>query len=99
MLSEQAQAKRTAIIPALGVAPGMINILAGFGASKLDKVKSIKIYVGGIPVEPEGPLKYNIVFSLDGVFDHYTDTSHVVKNGVLHEVPSLSEIEVGELIE
>jgi len=92
-LYEQAQAKGITLIPDLGVAPGMINILAGFGASKLDKVKSIKIYVGGIPVEPEGPLKYNIVFSLDGVFDHYTDTSHVVKNGVLHEVPSLSEIE------
>lgn len=92
-LHAKAQEKGITLIPDLGVAPGMINILSGYGASKLDDVKSIKIYVGGIPVEPEGPLKYNIVFSLDGVFDHYTDTSHVVKNGVLHEVPSLSEIE------
>ena len=85
--------KQDYVIPDLGVAPGMINILTGYGASKLDEVKSIKLYVGGIPVVPEGPLKYNIVFSLDGVFDHYTDTSHVVRNGELHEVPSLSEIE------
>ncbi|WP_075618488.1 saccharopine dehydrogenase family protein [Paenisporosarcina indica] len=92
-LHAQAQEKGITVIPDLGVAPGMINILSGYGASKLDDVKSIKIYVGGIPVEPEGPLKYNIVFSLDGVLDHYTDTSHVVKNGVLYEVPSLSEVE------
>jgi lysine 6-dehydrogenase len=92
-LHEKAKEKGVTLIPDLGVAPGMINILSGYGASKLDDVKSIKLYVGGIPVNPEGPLKYNIVFSLDGVFDHYTDTSHVVREGVLHEIPSLSEIE------
>lgn len=92
-LHEEAKGKGVTLIPDLGVAPGMINILSGYGASKLDDVKSIKLYVGGIPVNPEGPLKYNIVFSLDGVFDHYTDTSHVVRDGVLHEIPSLSEIE------
>ena len=51
------------IIPDLGVAPGMINILTGYGAGKLDKVDSIKLYVGGIPVKPEPPLNYNVVFS------------------------------------
>lgn len=92
-LHEEAIAKGVTLIPDLGVAPGMINILAGYGASKLDKLKSIKLYVGGIPVKPEGPLKYNIVFSIDGVLDHYTDTSHVVRNGQLQEVSSLTEIE------
>ena len=57
----------------------MINILTGYGAEKLDKVKSIKLYVGGIPVNPEPPLNYNVVFSLEGVFDHYTDSSHVIR--------------------
>lgn len=92
-LNSEAQAKGVTLIPDLGVAPGMINILSGFGASKLDHVKSIKIYVGGIPVEKEPPLEYNVVFSLEGVFDHYTDPSHVVRNGVLQEIPSLSEVE------
>ena len=92
-LHEEAVKKGVTLIPDLGVAPGMINILSGYGASKLDEVKSIKLYVGGIPVNPVGPLKYNIVFSLDGVFDHYTDTSRVVRDGVLHEIPSLTGIE------
>lgn len=92
-LSDKAREKGVTIIPDLGVAPGMINILTGYGASQLDKVESIKIYVGGIPVKPEPPLNYNLVFSLEGVFDHYTDSSHVIRNGKLEEVPSLSEIE------
>ncbi|MCG7343579.1 saccharopine dehydrogenase NADP-binding domain-containing protein [Sporosarcina sp. ACRSL] len=92
-LAEEAAAKGVTIIPDLGVAPGMINILTGYGASKLDKVESIKLYVGGIPVKPEPPLNYNVVFSLEGVFDHYTDPSHVIRNGQLLEVPSLSEVE------
>jgi lysine 6-dehydrogenase len=93
-LAEQAEAKGITLIPDLGVAPGMINILTGYGAGKLDKTESIKLYVGGIPVKPEPPLNYNVVFSLEGVFDHYTDPSHVIRNGELKEVPSLSEIEM-----
>ncbi|WP_339252137.1 saccharopine dehydrogenase C-terminal domain-containing protein [Sporosarcina sp. FSL W8-0480] len=92
-LADKAAAKGVTIIPDLGVAPGMINILAGYGAGKLDKVDTIKLYVGGIPVKPEPPLNYNVVFSLEGVFDHYTDPSHVIRNGKLVEVPSLSEVE------
>lgn len=92
-LHEEAMGKGVTLIPDLGVAPGMINILTGYGAGKLDRVSDIKILVGGIPVHPEPPLQYNHVFSLDGVFDHYTDPSHVLRNGKLLEVPSLSEIE------
>ncbi|WP_144510241.1 saccharopine dehydrogenase family protein [Bacillus sp. FJAT-22090] len=92
-LNKAAQEKGVTLIPDLGVAPGMINILAGYGASKLDEVTGIHLYVGGIPEKPEGIFGYNIVFSLEGVFDHYTDPSHVIRNGKLHEVESLSEIE------
>lgn len=89
----EAKKKDVTIIPDLGVAPGMINILTGYGASKLEQVETIKIYVGGIPVKPEPPLQYNLVFSLEGVFDHYTDPSYVIRDGKLTEVASLSEIE------
>ena len=95
-LGEQAKRQGVTIIPDLGVAPGMINILTGYGASKLDRVETIKLFVGGIPVKPEPPLNYNVVFSLEGVFDHYTDPSHVIRNGELKEIPSLSEIEAIE---
>lgn len=93
LLDEEAKSKNVTIIPDLGVAPGMTNILAGYGVSKLDRVNTIKIYVGGIPVVKEGPLNYNVVFSLDGVFDHYTNPSTIIRGGVKKELASLSEVE------
>lgn len=92
-LHEAAKEKGITIIPDLGVAPGMVNILAGYGASKLDSVESIKLYVGGIPTKPEPPLNYTRVFSLEGVFDHYTEPSKVIQDGKLREVNSLSGVE------
>lgn len=92
-LDSAAKEKGVTIIPDLGVAPGMINILSGYGASKLDELTALKLYVGGIPLQPDNPLEYNHVFSMEGVFDHYTDPSLIIRNGVKQEVTSLSEIE------
>lgn len=92
-LQEEAKAAGVTLIPDLGVAPGMINILSGHGAGKLDKLKSIQLFVGGIPVRPEPPFEYNHVFSMEGVFDHYTDPSLIVRSGIKQEVESLTEIE------
>ncbi|MBM7648973.1 lysine 6-dehydrogenase [Bacillus ectoiniformans] len=92
-LHQQAKQAGVTIIPDLGVAPGMINILSGYGASKLDRIESLKLYVGGIPLRPEPPLAYNHVFSMEGVFDHYTDPSFIIRNGIKQTIPSLSEVE------
>ncbi|MGM8215250.1 saccharopine dehydrogenase family protein [Bacillaceae bacterium W0354] len=90
---DDAQASGVTIIPDLGVAPGMINILSGYGASKLDELQSIKLFVGGIPVQPEPPLEYNHVFSMEGLLDHYTDPALIIRNGEKMEIPALSEVE------
>jgi len=92
-LHQEAQDTGITLIPDLGVAPGMINILSGHGASQLDTLEAIRLYVGGIPVMPEPPLEYNHVFSMEGVFDHYTDPSFIIRDGKHQEIPSLSEIE------
>lgn len=92
-MADEAKTAGVTIIPDLGVAPGMVNILAGYGATKLDKVESIKLYVGGIPTEPKPPLHYTHVFSLEGVFDHYTEPSKMIQEGKLTEVESLTGVE------
>ncbi|SFB16170.1 lysine 6-dehydrogenase [Lentibacillus halodurans] len=92
-LKEDAQAAGVTLIPDLGVAPGMINILSGHGAGKLDELEEIKLYVGGIPVNPEPPFEYNHVFSMEGVFDHYTDPALIIRDGIKQEIESLSEVE------
>ena len=80
-LEERARETGCTIVPDCGVAPGMVNVLAQYGIEKLDKVKSVKIYVGGLPQHPEPPLNYQIVYSLEGVLDYYTTLSWVVRDG------------------
>jgi len=103
-LEERARETGCTIVPDCGVAPGMVNVLAQYGIEKLDKVKSVKIYVGGLPQHPEPPLNYQIVYSLEGVLDYYTTLSWVVRDGKRTQVKALSEREkvsfpqpVGEL--
>jgi lysine 6-dehydrogenase len=93
MLNDKAAAKGKTIIPDCGLAPGMVNILAQHGISKLDSVKSVKIFVGGLPQHPEPPLNYQIVYSLEGVLDYYTTLSWVVRDGKRTQVKALSERE------
>ncbi|MHB1298230.1 MAG: saccharopine dehydrogenase family protein [Gemmatimonadaceae bacterium] len=103
-LSAAAEAKGLSIIPDCGLAPGMVNILAQLGIDRCDSVDSVRIYVGGLPQEPTGPLKYQIVYSIEGVLDYYTTLSWVVRDGKRTQVKALSEVEpvrfdapVGEL--
>ncbi|MCD5322854.1 MULTISPECIES: saccharopine dehydrogenase family protein [Pontibacillus] len=93
LMNEDAITAGVTIIPDLGVAPGMINILSGYGVSKLDQAESIRLFVGGIPVKPEAPLEYNHVFSMEGLLDHYTDPSTIIRNGSKLQVESLTEVE------
>jgi lysine 6-dehydrogenase len=103
-LHAEAQKKGITVIPDCGLAPGMVNILAEYGISRLDTVDSVRIFVGGIPENPEPPLNYQIVYSLEGVLDYYTTLSWVLRDGRRSRVKALSEIEpiqfaepVGEL--
>ncbi|HEX8849529.1 MAG TPA: saccharopine dehydrogenase C-terminal domain-containing protein [Gemmatimonadaceae bacterium] len=92
-LDARARAKGISVVPDTGLAPGMVNILAQHGIEQLDEVRSVKIYVGGLPQHPEPPLNYQIVYSLEGVLDYYTTLSWVLRGGKPTQVKALSEIE------
>jgi len=92
-LMAKAKAKGITVVPDCGVAPGMVNILAQYGIEQMDSVDSVRIYVGGLPQQPEPPLNYQIVYSLEGVLDYYTTLSWVVRDGKRAQVTALSERE------
>ena len=92
-LADKAVAKGVTVIPDCGVAPGMVNILAQHGIKQLDTVDSVRIFVGGLPQNPEPPLNYQIVYSLEGVLDYYTTLSWVLRDGKRVQVTALSELE------
>ena len=102
-LDAAARAAGVSVIPDCGLAPGMVNILAQLGIARCDTVNTVKIFVGGLPQQPEPPLNYHIVYSLEGVLDYYTTLSWVIRDGKRHQVKALSEREpvvfdgIGEL--
>jgi lysine 6-dehydrogenase len=53
----------------------------------------VKLFVGGLPQQPEPPLNYQIAYSIEGMVDYYTSESLVVRNGQLTGVKALSELE------
>jgi lysine 6-dehydrogenase len=92
-LHERAREKGLSVIPDCGLAPGMVNILAEHGIRSLDTTRAVRIYVGGLPQNPQPPLNYQIVYSLEGVLDYYTTLSWVLRDGRPLQVAALSEIE------
>lgn len=92
-LDPEARGKGISVVPDCGLAPGMVNILAVAGMAELDRTTSVKIRVGGLPQEPEPPLNYHIVYSLQGVLDYYSTDSVVLREGRLQKVGALTEVE------
>lgn len=92
-LDAEASEKGISIIPDCGLAPGMVNILAAAGIQELDDAQEVRIRVGGLPQNPEPPLNYQIVYSMEGVLDYYTTESWVLRDGRPARVEALTEIE------
>jgi saccharopine dehydrogenase-like NADP-dependent oxidoreductase len=77
-----------------GVAPGMSNMFAGYGCSKLDVTENIEIYVGGLPRERRWPFQYKAGFSPYDVIEEYVRPSRVVEHGCTVVKEALSEPEL-----
>lgn len=92
-LDARAKSAGITILPGCGVAPGLSNILTGYGVSRLDQADDAIIYVGGLPQQPTPPLGYRIVFSLESVLTSYIRPAKIIQNGQMVEVPSLSGLE------
>ena len=95
-LHPAAQKQHVSVIPDCGLAPGMVNIIAAEGIRRVGDVESVKIFVGGLPQQPEPPLNYQIVYSLEGALDYYTTPSWVLRDGRPERVDALSEVEAVE---
>jgi len=92
-LDEEAKAAGVSVIPDCGLAPGMVNILAQAGIDELDSTESVRMWVGGLPQNPEPPLNYQIVYSMEGVLDYYTTPGLVLHEGEPAEVEALTGME------
>ncbi len=91
-LHEKAMEAGVTIIPDCGLAPGTTNILAAHLIKKAD-AREMHIRVGGIPLNPEPPLNYALVFSVHGLINEYVEKAKIIRKGKLAEVESLTGLE------
>ena len=92
-LDEKAKSAEINIIPDCGLAPGMVSILAMDGANRFDSIEEIHIRVGGLPQNPQPPLDYQLVFSVEGLINEYIEKARVIRGGEITEVESMTELE------
>src|SRR5437016_10451184 len=90
LLQRRAREVGCRVVPQCGVAPGFTNMCVGDASRRLDQMKSVEIFVGGLPEKPEPPLNYQIVFSLEDVVNEYSRPVQVIEEGRRKKVEALS---------
>ncbi|HEY9714856.1 MAG TPA: saccharopine dehydrogenase C-terminal domain-containing protein [Chroococcales cyanobacterium] len=94
LLNELARERDITIMPALGLAPGMVSLLSVVAAESLDELYEIRIRAGGVPVDPEDLiLKHCQLFSVDALIAEYVADATIIRDGKLYHVPSLTDVE------
>ena len=82
------------ILPCCGSGPGINNVLARYGADKLDRVDEIHIKAGGVAPAPGSPPVKGTGMTIRTVLDEYTMNPIIFENGEYKEVPILSGREI-----
>jgi len=93
LLDEFARERGIAIIPDCGLAPGLVSILAAASAERMEQLYEMRLRVGGLPIEPQPPLNYLQVFSIEGLINQYVEDATIVQHGKAIKVPSLGDLE------
>lgn len=86
----------TAFVPQCGLAPGFISIVAHDLMTHFEKLDTVKMRVGALPVHPSNALKYSLTWSTDGLINEYGNLCYGIEEG--EKVP-LQPLEGYETIE
>ena len=60
----------------------MASILGGELLRRIGgKADALKIYVGGLPQKPRPPFNYQLVFSVEGLINEYSEPAKILRDG------------------
>lgn len=81
------------LAPQCGLAPGFIGIVGAGLAHKFEKIRSIELRVGALPLNPSGLLGYSFNWSPAGLVNEYLNDCKVIRDGKVVHTPSLEGLE------
>lgn len=80
-------------MPQCGLAPGVISIAANAIMRHFQKIDTVKMRVGALPVNPNNVLKYSLTWSTDGLINEYGNTCYGIKDGKIATLQPLEGFE------
>jgi len=94
-LGKQAAKRGVRLAPDCGLSPGLASILGGELMRRIGgRADALKIYVGGLPLEPRPPFHYQLIFSVEGLINEYAEPAKILRKGKITTVEPLTEIEI-----
>lgn len=92
-LAVGADAPAGVLVPACGLAPGLIAVVGAELARGFDVLGSLELKVGALPRNPSGLLGYAFNWSPEGVVNEYLNDCEVIRDGRRRLVPAMSDLE------
>jgi lysine 6-dehydrogenase len=92
-LDGEAKERGVTVIPDMGLAPGLVNVLTRRAAELTDRLDTVRLRVGGLPQERRGEWEYELVFSAEGLVNEYREPCQVLREGKPATVPPLTGVE------
>ncbi|MCX7020843.1 MAG: saccharopine dehydrogenase NADP-binding domain-containing protein [bacterium] len=92
-LDDEAKKRGVTVIPDMGLAPGLVNVLVRRAAELTDRLDTVRLRVGGLPQTKHGEWNYELVFSAEGLINEYRERCIVLRDGKTVTVPPLTEVE------
>lgn len=92
-IRELARTSKGIMAPQCGLAPGFVGIVGAHLANRFEKVRSIRLRVGALPLNPTGLLGYAFNWSPEGVVNQYLNDCEVIEEGVLKTVSAMEWLE------
>ncbi|MCK4593452.1 saccharopine dehydrogenase NADP-binding domain-containing protein, partial [bacterium] len=92
-LDTEAKTRGVTLVPDLGLAPGLVNVLTRRAEELLDRLDEVKLRVGGLPQIKRGEWRYELVFSAAGLLNEYREPCRILRNGKIVTVSPLTEVE------
>lgn len=83
-LHDLAVERGLAVLPEMGLDPGIDLVLAQLAVSRLDEVHGLDVFGGGLPAPDcadANPLRYKVSWTLQGVLDAYVRPARVLRDG------------------
>ena len=83
----------TAFVPQCGLAPGFVSIAANYLMQRFNRLDTVKMCVGALPLNPSNALKYSLTWSTDGLINEYGNACQGIEDGRLAELQPLAGYE------